>query len=300
MRNKADVKQITVISGKGGTGKSSILASLAYKMQDVSILVDADVDAPDLYLIFPPKNTKKQSFFGLKKASIDLQKCSMCNLCVENCRFNAIDSEININEFKCEGCSVCFHICPEEAITMIEEESGYYMKSKTRIGTMIHARLNPGEESSGLLVAEVRKLAREEAEREKKKLILIDGSPGIGCPVISSLTGTNLAIAVTEPSLSGFYDLKRILELLNHFRIKGYVIINKYDINLDISNQIEEYCKNDFPVIARIPFNPIFTQAMIQQKTVLEMHNESKEANKIKIQLSEIAQFIAKELSLDK
>ncbi|NPD88269.1 MAG: 4Fe-4S binding protein [Asgard group archaeon] len=286
------MNQVTVISGKGGTGKSSIIASLAYQLKEISILADADVDAPDLYLIFDPKETEQFSYYGLKKAVIDKELCVECNECRDSCRFEAIKESLTVNDFKCEGCSMCFHVCPENAIKMVDRVSGIYMSSNTRIGKMVHARLNPGEESSGLLVAEVRKLSKKEAEKEKMKLILIDGSPGIGCPVISSLTGADLALVVTEPTLSGYHDLKRILELLKQFNIGGYVIINRFDINERISNDIEEYCKEDFPVIEKIPFNNIFTQAMIQKKTVLEMVSEDVDVIEIQRILRNISNFI--------
>lgn len=287
-----NIKQVTIISGKGGTGKSSIIVSLAYQLQDISILADADVDAPDLYLIYEPTDTEQYSYYGLKIALIDNESCIECNQCRDLCRFEAIEENLVVNNFKCEGCGLCNHVCPVNAIKMVETESGVYKSSNTRIGKMVHARLNPGEESSGLLVAEVRKLAKEVAEKEKMKLILIDGSPGIGCPVISSLTGSDLAVVVSEPTLSGFHDLKRVLELLKQFHIDGYVVINRCDINERISKEIEEYCKNDYPVIEKIPFNTIFTQAMIQKKSVLEMHNDDKEVIEIQRKLKNISDFI--------
>ncbi len=292
MSNQVKSKQVTIISGKGGTGKSSIIASLAYQLKDIALLADADVDAPDLYLIFEPIETEKFSYYGLKKAVIDKEICIECNLCKESCRFEAIEENLSVNDIKCEGCGLCFHVCPEKAIEMIERESGKYMSSNTRIGKMIHAQLNPGEESSGLLVAEVRELAKKKAEEERRKLILIDGSPGIGCPVISSLTGSDLAIVVTEPTLSGFHDLKRVLELLKHFHINGYVIINRFNINERISNEIEEYCREDNPVIEKIPFNTIFTNAMIQKKAVLEIESEDESVIEIQNKLRHISNFI--------
>jgi MinD superfamily P-loop ATPase len=292
MSKQTNTKQVTIISGKGGTGKSSIIASLAYQLREVSLLADADVDAPDLYLIFEPSNTEKFSYFGLKKAVIDNARCIQCGLCKESCRFEAIEENFIINDFKCEGCSMCFHVCPENAIEMVDRESGKYMSSDTRIGKMVHAQLNPGEESSGLLVAEVRELSKKEAEKEGKTLILIDGSPGIGCPVISSLIGSDLAIVVTEPTLSGYHDLKRVMELLEHFNIAGYVIINRFDINEEISNEIEDYCKEENPVIEKIPFNRIFTKAMIQKKSVLELVSEDEEVIDIQNKLRKISEFI--------
>jgi MinD superfamily P-loop ATPase len=292
MNKDPQIKQVTIISGKGGTGKSSIIASIAYDLKDISVLADADVDAPDLYLIFEPSETERFSYYGLKKAVINKDLCTECNSCKESCRFEAIEDDLVVNGIKCEGCGLCYHVCSEKAIEMVERESGVYMSSATRIGKMIHAQLNPGEESSGLLVAEVRNLSKEEAKKEQMKIILIDGSPGIGCPVISSLTGSDLAIVVTEPTLSGFHDLKRVLELLKHFNLDGYVIINRCDINNRISDEIEDYCKDEFPVIEKIPFNTIFTQAMIQKKAVIEMKSKEDSVIGIQERLRKISNFI--------
>ncbi|MHA1464870.1 MAG: ATP-binding protein [Candidatus Heimdallarchaeaceae archaeon] len=290
MSENTNVKQVTVISGKGGTGKSSLIASLAYLMKDYVILADADVDAADLYLIYPPDIKEKHEYEGLKLAKIDEDLCTKCGLCRDACRFEAITDDIKIDDFKCEGCGLCYHVCPEKAISMNARISGHYMKSDTRIGTMIHARLIPGEESSGLLVSQVRKVAEEVAKEEKKKLVLIDGSPGIGCPVISSLTGSNLAVVVTEPTISALHDLKRILELLVQFRIPGYIVINKSDMNEIVSKEIEDFCQGRNTVIAKIPYNDIFNTAMIQKLSVSEIEDDSEDVKAIQETIKGIAE----------
>ncbi|MHA1667797.1 MAG: ATP-binding protein [Candidatus Heimdallarchaeaceae archaeon] len=292
MSSNKDIHQITVVSGKGGTGKSSIIAALAYLLKDRAVLVDADVDAADLYLIYPPKKTEKFEYYGAKLAEIDFEKCTRCNLCQESCRFDAIDKELNIDPFKCEGCALCFHVCPVDAITMKERLSGNYYESATRIGKMFHAKLEPGQENTGLLVAEIRKKANEEIKNLDKNLILIDGSPGIGCPVISSITGSKLAIIVTEPTISGKHDLERILELLRQFRIPGFVIVNKSDINLKITEEIEKLYKENNEVIAKIPFNSIFTRAMLEKKSVVEIEAESEQEKEIQGILKNIANIL--------
>ena len=296
MTSKADIKQLTVISGKGGTGKSSIIASIAYLLKDRALLADADVDAADLYIIFPPLKSETEEYKGLKKAVIDFEKCTKCNICQESCRFHAIDSNLLIDSFKCEGCALCFHVCPVSAISMEERVSGYYYSSDTRLGKMVHAKLNPGEESSGLLVAEVRRKAKEEAEKTNKNLILIDASPGLGCPVISSITGSDLALIVTEPTLSGKHDLERILKLLEQFRIPSYIIVNRYDINEDITKEIEEMCEESAPVISRIPYNPIFTKAMIEKKSVVEIETTDELVKNIQDLLQNIAIIVNEKL----
>ena len=298
MISKNTTKQLTVISGKGGTGKSSIIASLAFILKDKIILADADVDAADLYLIFTPKESSTHEYYGLKKAEIDHNVCTKCNLCRDSCRFDAIDADLIVQPFKCEGCGLCYHICPESAVKMKENISGHYFISDTRIGKMVHAKLKPGEESSGLLVAEVRKKANEVAKELNKELVLIDGSPGIGCPVISSITGSDMALVVTEPTISGKHDLERVLELLKQFRIMSYVIVNKADINLDITKEIEDICKEKSPVIACIPHNHIFTTAMIEKKTVIEIETRNEEEKKIQETLKEIASVIENKLKI--
>lgn len=297
--NDEKIYQITVVSGKGGTGKTSVIAALAYLFKDFTVLADADVDAADLYLIFEPQESKSTDFYGLKKAVIDQEKCSRCNLCRDSCRFSAIDDDLIVDDIQCEGCGLCYHICPEKAITMKDNLSGKYYVSKTRIGKLVHANLTPGEENSGLLVAEVRKAALEVAKEERKRLILIDGSPGLGCPVISSLTGTDLALIITEPTSSGKHDLERLLELLDQFRIKGLVVVNKSDINENISKEIEELCKDRAPVIAKIPYNRAFTKAMIEKQSLPEYQTSDESVGILKNEIVKISEVILNKIGIN-
>ncbi|MHA1869169.1 MAG: 4Fe-4S binding protein [Candidatus Heimdallarchaeaceae archaeon] len=298
MNDKTEIRQVTVISGKGGTGKTSLIASLAFLLQGYTILADADVDAADLYLIFSPEKSEKTEYYGTKKAVMDFDKCTKCMKCYESCRYGAIDQDLNIEIVRCEGCGLCKHVCPVDAITMVERVSGNYFVSETRIGRMVHAKLVPGEESSGLLVAEVRKKALEVAKEDNKLLVLIDGSPGIGCPVISSLSGSHMAIVVCEPTVSGKHDLERVLELLKQFNIPGFIVVNKSDINMDITNEIEEKFGKEFPIIAKIPHNHIFTQAMIEKKTVVEIDSKDKSVTDIQEMIENIAKLILEKLKI--
>ena len=230
-----EIKEIVVISGKGGTGKTTITSSLIPYFQDI-VIGDCDVDAPNLQILFNPQNSKKESFYGMKKAKLDRELCIDCGKCYEVCRFDAIE-----NPKKCESCSICEYVCPVGAIKMVDNEAGEIYVSETKYGKMVHACLFPGEENSGKLVAEVRKKAKKIAQDENKKYILLDGAPGVACNVISSLTGVKKAVIVTEPTLSGLHDLERVLELIERFRIKPYFVINKYDLSFEIANKIEEF-----------------------------------------------------------
>lgn len=293
-----DVRQVTIISGKGGTGKSSLIAALASYLQDHIILADADVDAADLYLIFTPSRTESFDYYGLQKAFIDEEKCIKCGDCKAYCRFDAITNNLTVNPTKCEGCSLCYHVCSVAAITMNDVVSGQYFISSTRIGEMVHAKLNPGEESSGLLVAEVRKTAKTVAAKNNKQLVLIDGSPGIGCPVISSLTGTNFAIVVTEPTLSGYHDLDRILQLLKQFKIPGFIVINRSDINEEIAQNIQDEFNDTYPIIGKIPYNSIFVKAMLEKKSIMEIKSEEKEVKEIQSTIEQFGNLILEKLKI--
>jgi MinD superfamily P-loop ATPase len=263
------VKQITVLSGKGGTGKTTLVASFA-TLAKKTVLTDCDVDAPDLHLLLNPQIVQTQEFVGSKVAVIDKEKCIQCGKCKELCRFNAIE-ELSVDPVLCEGCGVCTYICPAKAIKLTERISGYAFISNTKYGPMSHARLNPGEENSGKLVTLVRKNAKQVAETKNCELILNDGPPGIGCPVIASVGGVDVGLIVVEPTLSGIHDMERALGLLNHFGISSLVCINKYDINEENTDRIVEYCgSKGVEVVGKIPFDIIVTEAMVAGKTVVE------------------------------
>lgn len=252
-----EIKEIVVISGKGGTGKTTITSSLIPYFQDI-VIGDCDVDAPNLQILFNPQNSKKESFYGMKKAKLDRELCIDCGKCYEVCRFDAIE-----NPKKCESCSICEYVCPVGAIKMVGNKAGEIYVSETKYGKMVHACLFPGEENSGKLVAEVRKKAKKIAQDENKKYILLDGAPGVACNVISSLTGVKKAVIVTEPTLSGLHDLERVLELIERFRIKPYFVINKYDLSFEIANKIEEFLKDKgFEISVKVPFDKRIVKAI--------------------------------------
>ena len=263
------VKEITVISGKGGTGKTSLTASFAVLTQH-AVLTDCDVDAPDLHMLLKPEILETQEFKASKVAVIDQDTCVQCGKCEEHCRFGAIEKPV-VDPILCEGCGVCVYVCPVAAVELEKRVSGYAFISKTKYGLMSHALLNPGEENSGKLVALVRQNAKMVAEKEKCELIINDGPPGIGCPVIASLGGVDMGLIVTEPTLSGIHDMERALGLLNHFKIPALVCVNKYDINEENTSRIAEFCaSNDVEVVGKIPFDPIVTEAMVAGKPIVE------------------------------
>jgi len=276
------LKQIAVVSGKGGTGKTTITASLAALAHGI-VIADCDVDAPDLHLLLHPQIIETQEFKGSKLAVIDETRCVECGLCRDNCRFDAINKDFQVDPFMCEGCGVCVVVCPEEAISLKERISGYAFISKTAYGALSHARLNPGEANSGKLVTLVRHNARQIAEKENHDLILIDGPPGIGCPVIASVSGVDVGLAVAEPTMSGIHDLKRALQLLNHFHVTPFVCINMHDINANNTERIVKSCeKNEVEVAGKIPFDPIVTKAMVAGETVVEHSPDSRVSREIK------------------
>jgi MinD superfamily P-loop ATPase len=263
------IKQLSIVSGKGGTGKTTMAAAFAFLAKN-KVMVDCDVDAADLHLLLQPKILSQEKYFGGRSPHVDLEKCTQCGLCSEVCRFNAIDRGV-VDLVSCEGCGFCSHICPEEAIKMEEAFSGDWFVSETLYGPFVHARLGIGEENSGKLVTVVRKKAMEIAQERSLELILIDGPPGIGCPVTASLTGVNLVLAITEPTLSGIHDLERILKLSGHFKIPSMVCVNKFDINLDQTAQIGSYCQtNGSRLIGQIPFERKVVEALVNGKTIME------------------------------
>ncbi len=268
------LRELTVISGKGGTGKTTLVASFA-ALAEKKVIADCDVDAPDLHLLLHPEIMEQEEFKGLKVAIMDKTLCTECGICKETCRFNAItmteESGYAVNPARCEGCGACVFSCPQDALTLKERVSGHAFVSRTNYGTMAHAELNIAEETSGKLVTVVRNRAQQVAEKENCELILIDGAPGIGCPVIASLTGVDLALIVTEPTMSGLHDLERILEVTRHFGIPSTVCINKYDINEKNSKRITEFCRQrGIEVVGYIPYDPVVTQAMVAGLPVVE------------------------------
>ena len=263
------MKEIVVLSGKGGTGKTSIVGSLA-ALAERKVLADCDVDAADLHLLLSPTIREDNEFWSGQVAVIDENKCTQCGLCQDMCRFHAI-SDFKIDPISCEGCSFCSHICPVEAITMKGNLAGRWFISDTRYGPLVHAKLGIAQENSGKLVALVRQQARELAEKHKVAYVIADGPPGIGCPVISSLSGANLALLVTEPTLSGIHDLERVLGVCQHFGVPPLVCINKYDINEENSHQIESYClSHGVKVAGEIPFDNIVTESIVRGVPVVE------------------------------
>jgi MinD superfamily P-loop ATPase len=269
------MKEIVVISGKGGTGKTSIVASFAALAKN-AVLADCDVDAADLHLILHPHIKQTHDFIGGRRASIVAEKCVGCGKCEEVCNFNAVnknaaDNTYTIDPIACEGCKVCVEFCPVDAIEFKDAVNGRWFISDTRFGPMVHAKLGIAEENSGKLVSLIRKEAKRIAAEQNKNLIIVDGSPGIGCPVIASITGADLVLVVTEPTLSGQHDLDRVVELTRHFRIPTAVCINKYDINPKIAEAIEKRAgEKNLRVTGKITYDVAVTKAQIAAKTIVE------------------------------
>ncbi len=263
------MKEVVVLSGKGGTGKTSIVGSFA-ALAKSKVLADCDVDAADLYLLLQPLTQQKYEFWSGQVAFINEEKCTQCGLCQEVCRFQAIE-DFKVDPVSCEGCGFCFQVCPDDAITMRENLSGHWFISDTKYGPLVHARLGITQENSGKLVALVRQQAKLSAEKQGLDYIISDGPPGIGCPVISSLSGADLALLVTEPTLSGIYDLERVLGVCHHFGIPTLVCINKYDLNEDNTRQIKSYCLGQgIDIASKIPFDDVVTEALVQGLPVVE------------------------------
>ncbi len=288
------MKELTIISGKGGTGKTTITGSFGVLARS-KVLVDCDVDASDLYLILEPEVQSKEGFFGSQKALVDEEKCIKCGLCEDNCRFDAI-VDLKINEMRCEGCGTCAYVCPEGAITLKPEKTGELFVSETRCGTMVHARLGIGAENSGRLVAHVRQKALEVAKAKDEELVIIDGAPGVGCSVIASISGVDMVLIVTEPTFSGLSDMERAVDLCTHFGIETLVCINKYDLNKENVKEIERFCyENGIEVVGRIPYDPDVTKAMVNAKTLVEYSQNTAAQS-----LIEIWKRIVERMSLSK
>jgi len=274
------MKELVVISGKGGTGKTSIVAAFAALAKN-AVLADCDVDAADLHLVLEPKVKQTSDFSGGKQASVITEKCIGCGKCKELCKFDAINFDgpandivaktFTVDHVSCEGCKVCVEFCPVDAIEFNDSINGQWFISETRFGTMVHAKLGIAEENSGKLVFLIRKETKRIAEEQKKDLIIIDGSPGIGCPVIASITGADLVLIITEPTLSGKHDLERVAELAAGFNIPVLVAINKFDLNSDMADQIEkDILKRNIKVVGKIRYDKAFTKAQIMKTSVVE------------------------------
>lgn len=282
------MKEITILSGKGGAGKTTITAALASLAKN-TVFCDNDVDAADLHLIFKPEMLVKHEFSSGSIAKIEQDSCTNCGLCESSCRFDAIHTNNEgfpeVNPFQCEGCRLCERICPANAISTHENFNNHWFVSDTRFGTLVHAKMGPGEENSGKLVSRIRDKAREIASEQSADFILNDGPPGIGCSAISSVTGTDAVLLVIEPTVSGLHDAKRLTEMVKSFNIPMIAIINKYDINNDASSLVETFLNgNNIPVLGRIPFDTALVESMINEQTIIEFNSEnpvSKELDKV-------------------
>ncbi len=264
------MKEITVISGKGGTGKTSLVGSFAALAKN-AVLTDCDVDAANLSLILNPYLRETHLFKASRKASLDVEKCSRCDLCRELCRFEAISSDYRVDHIACEGCGVCYHACPEKAVRYEETVSGRWFLSSTPYGTLVHARLGVAEENSGKLVTLLRQKAREIAGSNNRVIVINDGPPGIGCPVIAALGHASAALVVTEPTLSGIHDLERVISVCRHFKVPPLVCINRADLDKQNNLRIKEYCQNQsIPLAGEIPYDRVFTEAAVKKLPVVE------------------------------
>ena len=276
------IKELVIISGKGGTGKTSLMAAFA-SLAENSVLCDADVDAADLHLILDPRVISRSDFQSGKTAVINKGLCTECGLCREMCHWNAIGDAYEVNSIDCEGCGVCVHFCPETAIEFPENTCGEWFTSETRCGSMVHARLGIAEENSGKLVTLVRQEARRLAVDRQRALILTDGPPGVGCPVIASIGGASAVLIVTEPTVSGQHDMERVAQLAAHFNVPAMICVNKFDLNPELTLEIEKFAEEkDIACLGRIPFDPIFTKAMIQAQTILEYNTGSRAEQAVK------------------
>jgi len=264
------MKELIVISGKGGTGKTSVISALASLAPD-PILCDADVDAADLHLIMNPDIEQRHPFQSGHTALIDPDRCTACGQCRELCRWDAIDDTYTVDAIQCEGCGVCVYFCPAEAIDFPINTCGEWFMSSTRFGPMVHARLGIAEENSGKLVSLVRQEARKLATRSERHLILTDGPPGIGCPVIAAIGGADGVLVVAEPTVSGIHDMQRVVELAAFFKVPAMVCVNKADLNPAMARDIEAFAdQKGLTFVGTIPFDPLFTAAMVQGQTLFE------------------------------
>ena len=274
------MKEIVVISGKGGTGKTSITASFAFLGGADVVVADCDVDAADMHLLLQPDFARGEDFYSGELAKIHPDECTQCGKCAEICRFDAIsviDGMHTVDPLSCEGCGYCARICPTDAIENLSMNVGKWYISSIKTGSlMVHARLGIGADNSGKLVAKVKNEAKHLAEETNREYIIVDGSPGIGCPVVSSLSGASFVVLVTEPSVSGLHDLKRVYELVKKFNLKAGCIINKSDINEKVTQEIEAFLREENILhIVNIPYDEQFTRAMTNGQTIIESDTNS-------------------------
>ncbi|MCK3684921.1 ATP-binding protein [Maribellus sp. YY47] len=273
------MKEIAIVSGKGGAGKTSITAALA-SLASNAVFCDNDVDAADLHLIFQPSIQEIHAFNSGSFAKIDPEKCTKCGLCESSCRFDAIhtntDSFPEVNPFQCEGCRLCARICPAEAISVTENFNNQWFVSDTRFGKMVHAKMGPGEDNSGHLVTHIRERAKEIARSAKADFLLNDGPPGIGCAAIASITGTDVVLLVIEPTVSGLHDARRLKKLVDSFKIPMFAVINKCDINPEMTSVVEDFLqKNGIRLLGKIPFDRLMVESMVHSQTMMEYAAES-------------------------
>jgi MinD superfamily P-loop ATPase len=281
------MRQLVILSGKGGTGKTSLAAAFAHLAYEndsrlTTVLADADVDASNLELVLNPERLETHAFIGSSLAHIDQERCLGCGICEQVCRFDAITPGVNgltnydIDPVACEGCAACVFQCPEEAIHMQPQQAGWWYRSNSRYGALFHADLLPAQENSGKLVTLVKQQARLLALDEGRQLVLVDGPPGIGCPVISAMAGADFALLVTEPTAAGIHDLKRALETVQHFNIPAWVTINKADLYSPGTAEIEDYCRQEnIEMLGKIPFDPSVSEAMLHGQPVTAYRPDS-------------------------
>ncbi|WP_010664179.1 ATP-binding protein [Marinilabilia salmonicolor] len=290
------MKEVTILSGKGGAGKTSVTAAIA-SVAENAVFCDNDVDAADLHLIFNPEVKETHTFYGAWIASIDEDKCTNCGICKSHCHFDAIhykeEGGLYINPFQCEGCRLCERVCPVGAITSERSENNFWYVSDSRFGPFVHAKMGPGEENSGKLVTEVRRKAREIAKETGADFVINDGPPGIGCSAISSVTGTNAVLLVIEPTRSGLHDAQRLVELVDSFNIPLFAFINKDDINVEVTREIEDYLEqNDISLLGRWSFDTGLVESMIEKKSVVEYSPDSQTTRSGRMVWKQMKEFL--------
>lgn len=269
------MRELVIVSGKGGTGKTSLTAAFA-SLASNNLLCDADVDAADLHLLLEPEVRRTVDFMGGGKAIIHADLCSRCGLCRDLCRFEAISDDFKVAAISCEGCGVCVDLCPEKAIDFPVQKCGQWFVSDTRVGPMVHAHLGIAEENSGKLVSCIRQEAKRLAEEKGLELVITDGPPGIGCPVIAAIGGATALALIVEPTVSGMHDMSRLADLATHFRVPCLFCVNKFDLNQEMTEKMEEEARRrKMTVVGRVPFDPMFTKAMIVEQTVIEYQQDS-------------------------